>query len=133
MLLFHICSTVKSSPYPFPLLSPYLPPYPSQPSSLHSLCCACYPSLSPLQHLAPSVAAHFLTLCVARLSFPPSYSFSFPLCLCLTLSPPSCVQFLYATKSPKCASHIVGYKLVARAEEHSRRLALEMRLSLLYH
>lgn len=63
------------------------------------------------------------------LSFFPSVS----LWLCLALSPPSCVQFLYATKSPKCASHIVGYKLVARAEEHSCRLALEMRLSLLYH
>lgn len=80
-------------------------------------------------------STHFLTLCVARLSSPLSHSLSFPLCLCLclTLSPPSCVQFLYATKSPKCASHIVGYKLVARAEEHSCRLALEMRLSLLYH
>lgn len=80
---------------------------------------------------------HTSSHCAWRVSLFPSVSlYFFPsvsLCLCLTLSPPSCVQFLYATKSPKCASHIVGYKLVARAEEHSRRLALEMRLSLLYH
>lgn len=143
MLLFHICSTVKSSPCPFPPLSPYLPPSPSQ-TFFSPLPLLCLLSLPFIAATLGSLGCSTLPHTVRGASLFPSVSLSFfpsvSLCLCLTHSPPSCVKFLYATKSPKCASHIVGYKLVARAEEHSRRLApcalrlaLEMRLSLLYH
>lgn len=126
MLLFHICSTVKSSSFPSALSPP--PPFGFFLFPTTAAFTAPHPFFDmPLlpQHLAPLVAA--LPHTVRGTLSLSSYSLS------LSLSRPSCVQFLYATKSPKCASHIVEYKLVARAEEHSCSLALEIRLSLLYY
>lgn len=87
MLLFHICSTVKSSPCPFPLLSTSLPPSPLSTffSPLPLLCLLSLPfTAATLGSLGCSTLPH--TVRGASLSFPLSHSISFPLCLCVSVS-----------------------------------------------